>query len=310
MKPKSTVVFGGGGFIGGHVLQSLHAAGITPVAMDVIGVRSDLGMKVEWVTGSIADTNLVASVAEGRDYAIFLANASLPGSSQSNMYHEAKGHVAATLRVAEICKDVGVRKLVFASSGGTVYGHDAPAEGWLHEDAVTRPRNGYGASKLAIEHFLRLVGQSGPMKTLSLRLSNPYGVGQRATRAQGVIAAAMQHAVDGTTMEIWGDGTVERDFIYVSDIAQAFVAATAYEGDATEINVGAGEATSINQIIEGVRIATGRPLNVEYHPSRGIDVRRNVLDIKRAAQELGWRPSVSFDEGMARTAAWWAEISA
>lgn len=305
MKPKSAVVFGGGGFIGGHVLQALHAAGAVPIAMDVVAPRSDMPVPVEWFTGSIADTNLVASVADGRDSAIFLANASLPGSSQSNMYNEVKGHVAATLRVAEICKTVGVKRFIFASSGGTVYGYDSPEGGGLHEDSATRPLHGYGASKLSIEHFLRLIGRTGPMQTLSLRLSNPYGVGQRATRAQGVIAAAMQHALSGTTMEVWGDGSVERDFIYVTDIAQAFVAATTYNGPATEINVGAGRPTSINEVIAAVRAASGLDLKVEYHPSRSIDVKRNVLDITRAKAELGWQPQVDLATGMQQTAQWW-----
>lgn len=260
---------------------------------------------VDWVTGSIMDGTLVASAADGCRSVIFLANASLPGSSQGDMAREAEGHVAATLRVAEICKDLGVGRFLFASSGGTVYGYDAPPDGGLTEDGPTAPRNGYGVSKLSIEHYLRLIGRQGSMRTLSLRISNPYGEGQRAQRAQGVVAAAMQHAMAGTTMPVWGDGSVERDFIHVSDVAAAFVAGLSHEGPSSVLNIGSGQATSINQIIDATRRETGRALDVDYQADRVIDVHRNVLGISRAGSELGWEPKLGLDAGLARTAAWW-----
>ena len=299
------LVCGGGGFIGGHVVAALRAAGHPVTVLDFAGPRGDAPEGVDWVTGPISDTTLVASAASHCAAAIFLANASLPGSSQTDLAGEAEAHVGQTLRVAETCRGVGLSRFVFASSGGTVYGRDAP-EGGLSEDAPTRPLNAYGVSKLAIEHYLRLLDRAGPMRALSLRVSNPYGEGQRATRAQGVVAAAMQHVHAGTTMPIWGDGTVTRDFVHVGDVARAFVAALDHDGPDTEINVGSGRETSINAVLDGVRAATGRPLDVEYQPVRVIDVRRNALNVSRAHAALGWAPEVDLSEGLARTAAWWA----
>lgn len=300
---KRILVIGGGGFIGRHVVSALSTAGAEVCVLDFVSPHAGLG-GVEWVIGSISDGTLVASVSAGCDGVIFLANASLPGSSQGSFEREAVDHVGATIRVAEICQDVGVDTFLFASSGGTVYGYNSPVGG-IEEDVQTKPLNGYGVSKLAIEHYLRLIGSRGNMRCLSLRISNPYGEGQRALRAQGVVAAAMQHAVNKTKMVIWGDGTIERDFIHVEDVATAFVAGLSYSGNLTSFNIGTGVSKTINEIIEATRTHTGFDLRVEYQKNRSIDVVRNVLCIKRANQELNWKPSIEFDHGIERTAAWW-----
>lgn len=303
LRTRQILVIGGGGFIGRHVISSLRDTGVQVRVLDFAPPPAGLG-EVEWVTGSIADSTLVASAVDGCDAVIFLANASLPGSSQGDLAREASGHVAASLRVAETCKDLGVERFLFASSGGTVYGYDSPPGG-LTETGPTRPLNGYGVSKLSIEHYLRLMAIQGPMRTLSLRISNPYGEGQRAYRAQGVVAAAMQHAMSGTVMPIWGDGTVERDFLHVWDVAAAFVAGLSHEGPSHVINIGSGHGMKINDVLEATRHYIGRELRVEYQANRHIDVRRNVLSIDRARKELGWKPSIGFDEGLERTARWW-----
>lgn len=296
------LVIGAGGFMGRALCAELRDRADI-VGLDIATPRDDLD-HVDWITGSIADPSLVASAADGCDAVIFLANASLPASSQAHLAHEASAHVAATLEVAETCEALGVARFLFASSGGTVYGYDAP-EGGLDEDGPTRPRNGYGVSKLAIEHYLRLMHEAGRMRTLSLRIANPYGEGQRALRGQGVVAAALEHVRNGTVMPIWGDGTVERDFVHISDVARAFGAGLDHEGRSATINIGSGEPVSLNAVIDRLRAVTGRELRVDYQSERRIDVHVNALSIERAREELGWSPSVALDEGLRRTAAWW-----
>jgi len=297
------LVIGGGGFIGGHVVSALRRAGAGVRVLDAAPPPAKNG-GLDWITGSVSDGTLVASSIGGCDAVIFLANASLPGSSQGDLAREAAGHVGTTLNVAEICAEQGVGRFLFASSGGTVYGHDAPAGG-IGEDSPTNPLNGYGVSKLSIEHYLRIMGARGQMRTLSLRISNPYGEGQRAHRAQGVVAAAMQHAMADTVMPIWGDGSVERDFIHVEDVAAAFCAGLCHEGPSSVINIGSGKALSIRYILQATRRYTGRALVADFQADRSIDVHRNVLNISRAATELNWTPKIDIDHGLERTARWW-----
>ena len=298
------LVIGGGGFIGQHVIRAFLAEGIPVSVLDVAAPQQD-EHAIHWVTGSIADATLVASAATNCDTVVFLANSSLPGSSHADLSAEVEAHVQTTVKVAEICDRVGVRRFVFASSGGTVYGYEPDGGVALHEEMPTRPRNAYGASKLAIEHYLRLLGDTREIATVSLRISNPYGEGQRAVRAQGVIAAAMQHTMAGTQMPIWGDGSVERDFIHVADVARAFVLATTHPRPEGLMNIGSGTSASLREIVGLVEASLGRPLRVDYQRERKIDVKRNVLDISRARDSLGWAPQIELAEGIARTAAWW-----
>jgi len=272
--------------------------------LDISGPPADVP-DIDWITGSSADAPLVASAAGGCDTVIFLANTSLPGSSHASFADEVAAHVHATIKGAEICASVGVAQFVFASSGGTVYGIDSTEDAPLHEAMPTVPRNAYGVSKLAVEHYLRLVGMTRSMRTLSLRISNPYGEGQRALRGQGFVAAAMQHAMAGTTMPIWGDGTVERDFVHVSDVARAFLLGTVAVQAGPVVNIGSGHGVTLNRILQLVEAATGRPIHVNYESDRSIDVHRNVLDIRKAREDLDWTPEVTLENGLARTAAWW-----
>lgn len=304
MNGLRVLVVGGGGFIGQHVVGAFRAGGAAVSVLDKAsapgGVQTD-----DWIVGSAEDANMLASVAEGCAVVVFLASSSLPGSSQADFAAEIDAHVRVTVRAAELCNRVGVGRFVFASSGGAVYGIEPAAGEGLKVGMPTRPRNAYGVSKLAIEHYLRLIGDTRDMSVLTLRVANPYGEGQRALRGQGFVAAAMQHALDGTELPIWGDGSVERDFVHIRDVAEAFVAAARYEGGSGLWNVGSGHGVSLNEMLRRIEEAIGRPVPVSYGLDRKIDVHRNVLDIAETHQDLGWAPRIGLAEGLARTAAWW-----
>ena len=300
---QKVLVVGGGGFIGRKVVAAFVAAGARVRVIDMMPADRD---DVEWTVGSVSDPTLVAAVAAGCDTVVFLANASLPGSSHASLSAEIQSHVLMSIAAAETCSSVGVRTFVFASSGGTVYGYSPDPGTGLSEADPTRPINAYGVSKLSIEHYLRLLADLRPMRTVSLRISNPYGEGQRAARGQGIIAAAMQHTVDGTPMTIWGDGSAERDFLHVADVAQAFVAAARYRGAEKVFNIGSGTCRSLRKTLDAVQAVTARPLEILYEPGRTVDVQRNRLEISLARRELGWAPAIDLAEGLARTAAWWS----
>lgn len=303
---RRTLVFGGGGFIGRRVVSLLLSAGAYVRVADLIG-QTQAGVlehpNLIWMQGDIRDDSFIRKAAKNCDSVIFLASSSLPATANADFCAEISGHVLPPVRVAELCQSEGVRTLVFSSSGGTVYGIDSLAP--LKEDAPTRPKNAYGVSKLMIEHYLRILASLRDIRTVSLRISNPYGPGQLATRGQGFVAAAMRHAYSGETLSIWGDGSTVRDFIYVDDLARAIAHAIAYSGDKHVMNIGSGVGQSLLEIIRKIETATGHPVRVVFESSRPIDVAHNVLDIGLSQQELGWSPSTSIDEGLALTAAWW-----
>ncbi|MDR5655063.1 NAD-dependent epimerase/dehydratase family protein [Ruixingdingia sedimenti] len=298
------MVVGGNGFIGRHVVQHLTQTGVEVLVFDMIS-QTDRPSNTKQIVGSITDETHFASAVTGCQTVVFLANSSLPGSSPTNLSDEIHAHVHATVKAAELCRAAGVQRFLFASSGGTVYGYSSDAP--LSEEMSTHPRNAYGVSKLTIEHYLRILEMQGDMKTVSLRISNPYGEGQRAIRNQGFIAAAMHSAISGQPITIWGDGSVQRDFIHVSDLANAFVAAIACPAPPQVANIGSGQALSLLDVIRMVECCTGRELRVHFEPGRAIDVKRNVLNIRRARETLGWQPRIAIDEGLRSTAKWWME---
>ena len=241
---RQILIIGGAGFLGQHITNAFVESGSDVRVLDVVQAPASW-TRAEWIVGSIADRSIAASAIAGCSIVVFLANASLPGSSHVDLGAEVENHVATTVKIAEACASLGVEQFLFASSGGTVYGLEAPEGEGLTEAMPTRPRNAYGVSKLAIEHYLRLLADMHQMRTLSLRIANPYGEGQRASRGQGFVAAAMQHALNGSPLPIWGDGSVERDFIHVSDVARAFKMAAGYTGSETVLNVGSGRSISL-----------------------------------------------------------------
>lgn len=300
-------VLGASGFIGRHVVTELLARGYRVTAADLNGgaapARQDHN-RLDAQSGDLADEGFVRGLLDGADAVVCLAPNSLPATSNTDLAGEVGGHVLATIRIAELAHRAGVRNLVFASSGGTVYGIDSATP--IPEHSPTRPRNAYGASKLAIEHYLRILRELRGLRTVSLRISNPYGAGQNADRGQGFIAMAMRRAYGGEPMTIWGDGETVRDFLFVRDLARAVAEACAYAGDATVMNIGSGLGYTLLEVARLVEGISGRPLQLRFEPNRKIDVARNVLDIGLAHQELGWRPETEIEEGLRLTAEWWA----
>lgn len=303
-RPKACIL-GAGGFIGRHVAAAFLAQGHEVVAVDLAGAPGLPAHPLLSVRqGQLRDEAFVRSVLAGAQTVICLAPNSLPATSNADIAAEVATQVHTTMRIAELAHQAGAGSFVFASSGGTVYGLDSPTA--IPETAATQPRNAYGVSKLAIEHYLRVLRDLRGLRTLSLRLSNPYGIGQSASSGQGFVAMAMRRAFSGEPMAIWGDGHAVRDFVFVEDVADAFVRAAAYEGPLSVLNIGSGLGYSLLEVARLVETATGRRLQLRFEPNRPIDVKKNVLDIALAVTELGWQPQTPIEAGLAVTADWWA----
>lgn len=301
-KPKLLVI-GAAGFLGQHLVNILLNKEVEVVGLDVVDLDRYKKFNIEHVVGSLSDENLVSSVASECEAVFYLASSSLPATANADLAAEISIHVRTAVKTAEICQSMGVQKFIFASSGGTVYGSDSFDP--LTEDEQTNPRNAYGVSKLSIEKYLSVLSCLHNMKTISLRISNPYGILQKSTKGQGFIAAAIKAGITENTLPIWGSPNIVRDFIYASDVAEAFFAAYNYEGPSTIVNIGSGKGTSLQECISIIEKSLGKRINVDIMPNRSIDVAKSILNIEKSANLFDWRPKVPIESGIKSTVDWW-----
>lgn len=303
------VIFGGGGFIGstiadqlleeGHSLRIFERPRVAPYRTFAEHER------VEWVTGDFQSKHNLHTAMEGTDGVLHLVSTTLPKSSNDDPIYDIQTNVIATLNMLDVMVELGMKKIIFISSGGTVYGR--PQQVPVPETHPTNPEVSYGISKLAIEKYLYLYSQLHGIEPITLRAANPYGERQRIETAQGAIAAFVSRAATGKPIEIWGDGTVTRDYIYIKDLTTAFVKALAYQGKEQVFNIGSGTGTSLNTLIDLVEATLDKPVQRIYKPGRPFDVPINVLDCRLAAEELGWKAQHSLADGLRNVIPWYLD---
>ncbi len=300
------LLLGGGGFLGLNLGNALSAQGHNVKIFDrpasILRLRG-LGLRdFEWVEGDFANEKDVTDALQDSEVVFHLVSTTLPKSSNLNPAYDIESNVISTIHMLDAAQRKGIKMVLFASSGGTVYG--VPREVPIKESHPTEPTCSYGIGKLAIEKYLRLYFELYGMEYRILRIANPYGEEQRPTGSQGAVAVFLSRALNYQVIEIWGDGTVVRDFLYVADVSQAFIKAMNYRGESRLFNIGAGMGHSINELLAEIETLVGRPAIRNYLPSRRFDVPTNVLDISRAQEILGFQPITSLHDGLARTLSW------
>ena len=300
------VIFGGGGFIGSAIADRLLLDGASVRIFERPRVEPYRDFKadeqVEWIAGDFLSTHDVSNAIEGVDVVLHLVSTTLPKNSNDDPIYDVQTNVVGTLQMLNAMAARNVRKIVFISSGGTVYG--IPKYLPIDESHPTDPLVSYGITKLVIEKYLHLYERMYGLKAIMLRVANPYGERQRIETAQGAIGVFLHQALSGKPIEIWGDGSVTRDFIHISDVAEAFVQAVAYSGSKSVFNISSGSGTSLNELITILEEILNKPIEPHYLPSRPFDVPVSVLSNDLAGVELHWSPSTSMREGIERTAVW------
>jgi UDP-glucose 4-epimerase len=300
------VIFGGGGFIGsaitdrllkeGHKLKIFERPRVEPYRKFTASER------VEWITGDFLSAHNVSNAIDGGDAVLHLVSTTLPKNSNDDPIYDVQSNVVGTLQMLNAMVAHNVRKIVFISSGGTVYG--IPKYLPIDEEHPTDPLVSYGITKLAIEKYLHLFERMHGIKAITLRVANPYGERQRIETAQGAVGVFIHHALKGLPIEIWGDGSVTRDYIYIGDVAEAFVRAVDYSGPKSVFNISSGSGTSLNELIVMLEKVLGKSIERRYLPARPFDVPVSVLSNELARAELQWLPSISMHDGLSRTAEW------
>lgn len=301
---ERVLVLGAGGFIGSHLCPALRRAG-HPVVAYGRGARPDWAADdgIAWISGEFADRDRVAAAADGCTLAFHLIGGTSPAASNADPLGDMGDTLVGTVAFLERMRGTMLRRVVFVSSGGTVYG--IPGRLPIAEDAPTDPICAYGINKLAIEKYLHLYAYLYGLECCVLRVANPFGERQVSRRQQGVIAAFMQAAVRAAPLAIWGDGSVVRDYVYVGDVVDALLrAGRAPRLDEHVINIGSGRGRSLREVADAVEAVAGHPLPREHREGRPVDVPAIVLDIGRAQRVLDWAPATPWETALERTYRW------
>jgi UDP-glucose 4-epimerase len=302
------LVLGGFGFIGAHVVGALLTRGHEVRVLEWPGRRPHDPVLPRWddvelVEGDFLDTETVSTALQGVEVVIHLICTVLPEQSNEDPIYDVESNVVGTVRMLSLARRHGVRKIVFSSSGGIVYGQAQSIP--ITEDHRTAPLCSYGITKVAIEGYLELYRKLGHLDYTVLRSSNPYGEGQDGNRPQGAVGVFLSRLKAGKPITIWGDGLAIRDYVYVKDLAEAFVLATEMDTQSRTFNIGSGTGTSLNELIKIMVDVTGMAPEITYGRARSLDVPVNVLDVSRARRELGWMPRMELVDGIRGT---WASL--
>ncbi len=288
----------GAGFIGRHVALGLARRGHR-VTLASRRPPADARAKIAWEfleLGSADWDRLVADVDVVHHYAW----GSIPASANANPGGDLLTNVGATIDLLDALRRRGGGRVVFSSSGGTVYGrlHEIP----VPEDHVMVPINAYGAGKVAAETYFGLYRAMHGLDCRIARIANPYGAGQNLSRGLGAVTTFIHHALNQLPITIWGNGEVVRDYIHISDVVNCLIAlAGAPRGDHYIFNVGSGAGVTLNAIVAELESQLGVRLDVTRTAPRPIDVPVSVLSIERAKSILAWSPALSFAAGIARS---------
>lgn len=299
-------VFGGGGFIGSAIVDRLLKDGHELKVFEHPRVNPFRQFfsheKVEWIKGDLMSVHDITEAIRGVDAVIHLVSTTLPKSSNDDPIFDVQTNLIASLQILDAMVVAKIPKIIFISSGGTVYGN--PIVLPINESHPTDPVVSYGITKLAIEKYLMLYKRLHGLKVSILRVANPYGERQRIETAQGAVGVFLNNAIRNIPINIWGNGSVIRDYIYISDVADAFSSALVYEGNESIFNISSCKGTSLNELVENIEEVLGHEIKVNYLPSRSFDVSESVLDNSLALKHLGWKPQVELKEGLRNAAKW------
>jgi UDP-glucose 4-epimerase len=295
------LVTGGAGFIGSHIVDAYIAEGHDVTVMDDLstGKKKQVNPKAKFVRSDVRDPNISTLFAESRFEIVNHLAAQLDvRKSVQDPFFDASVNILGTLRLLECCRSYGIRKFIFSSSGGTIYGEcpGAPAT----EDSPMKPESPYGLSKATAESYIRFYGGTYRLPYTILRYANIFGPRQDPHGEAGVVAIFAGKLLKKETVTIYGDGTQERDYVYVGDVVSANVSALT-KAENSILNIGTGVPTSVNTLYEKMAQLEKLKAPATFAPARTGELKRSVLSNERARKTLNWKPAMTLDKGLAMT---------
>ncbi len=300
------ILLGAAGFIGTNLIIELaknQENQITVVDRNRTYFKTILDMNLSnlnIIQSELTMDSDYESLVKGQDLVYHLVSSTVPITSNQHIAEELKGNVVLSANLFEACAHQDVKQVVFLSSGGTVYGQESKCP--LNEKTPTNPITSYGIQKVSIEKLLYLYNYMYGLDYRIIRLSNPYGPYQRPNGVLGAVTTFTYKAIRGEEIQVYGDGTVVRDFIYIDDAIRGIQKIVNGNDRHHTFNLGCGYGTSIRQVLETIEGALNLNLNIKYTESRRVDVPVNYLDIKRFETAYGSLNPISLEEGIKKTA--------
>ena len=291
------LVTGGNGFIGSALVVSLLAKGhqVTVVTYsNVIQLKPHENLLIK--IGDYADLKFMDEYLPGMDCLIHLAYTTVPENSVKDPVFDIDSNVISSLRLIEGMHKNFVKKLIFVSSGGVIYGENNSI---ISENSELRPISSYGISKYILEKNIELLSQQLEIQSCILRIANAYGPGQHAKRNQGVINIWSDNIRNEKEINLIGTGDLIRDFIHIDDVVSAFHKVLEKNVTGT-FNIGTGVGTNLNRILNLLEEAIGKKALIKYIPDRGFDVSSNILSTDLFRNKTGWNPLIDIRTGIHR----------
>jgi UDP-glucose 4-epimerase len=311
------LITGGAGFIGSHVADRFLGEGHDVAILDDLsnGRRDNVPAGAAFHELDVRSADAAALVRDGGFQVIAHLAAQMDvRRSVADPVHDAQVNILGTLNLLEAVRGAGrlaQTRFVFASTGGAIYGDAATPPN--AEDTPKEPESPYAIAKHSVEQYLSYYARVQGLRAVSLRFANVYGPRQDPHGEAGVVAIFCGRVLDGQPVTVFGDGQQTRDYVYVGDVADAMCRAASYAPaksagmNARAFNIGTGVPTSVLDLAAALMRAAGRSVPVEFAPARPGEQLQSFLTVSKAANELGWRPSVSLSHGLAQTFAWFAQ---
>lgn len=305
----TTCVIGGAGFIGRAVVAALVASGRQVLIVGRSAAPSDLPPGVRYLRNlPQEDTDVMQEALLASTEVIDLAYSTSPGTSFQDPVNDILANVPETVRLFKLAATMPhLRKFVWISSGGTVYGRTG--ESAVNEDHPTQPLSPYGITKLALEKYAHLYFETAKLPIVCIRPANAYGQGQRPYVGQGFVATAIASILERKELTLFGEYGTVRDYLHITDMAQGIVAALDAGQPGEIYNLGSSQGLTnrdILEMLEPLAATFGRLVQIRVLPARLFDVPFNVLDCSKLEAVSGWKPSVPITEGLAQTWNWYA----
>lgn len=304
MNKERCIIFGGGGFVGSHLTEKLIRKGYLVIVFsrrtkEDYKNLSSVNEKINFVKGNFSNVKLIRKTIEPGDTVFDLIGFSVPSSSMKSPLDEIKHHIFSHSQFIEVASIKKVKKIVFTSSGGGVYGEKQKLP--ISEEEKTQPISPHAISKISIEYFLNYYGNIYNIPHIIYRIGNVYGPRQIPKKGFGVVPTLFSHVLENKPPTLFDHGKMIRDYIYIDDVIDAISRSFHKETRHHVYNIGSGKGVSLRTLWKHIRKITKTELRPIFKPKRPVDLDSVVLDVSRFKKEFSWNPKTDLERGLKRT---------